>query len=118
MNREGVPINFHIVSSIWSIIKSEVDCVTTSTRIVLGNACNTNFWLDPWCGSPLVNQIQDPDGLNTNILVSNFLHNGSWNFLIHMIHKIRNLSLISDQITIPIDNMVDNKIWLTLVLEI
>lgn len=57
-----------------------MDCVTSNRKIVLGNGCNTNFWLDYWCVPPIVNLIQDHDAINTNTLVSDFLYNGSWNF--------------------------------------
>lgn len=112
MLREGTPIKHHITSSIWSNIKSEIDYVTSNIRFVLGNGCNTNFWLDSWSGPPLMNLIQDHDDFKIHTLVSDFLHHDTWNFPNHVINKIPNLSLIANPITIPLDNIADNKIWI------
>lgn len=75
--REGTLIKYQIASSILSNIKSEMNCVTSNTRIILGNGYNKKFWLDSWCDPPLVNIIQDHGDINNHILVSDFLHNGS-----------------------------------------
>lgn len=32
---------------------------------------STTFWPDPWCGPPLVNRIQDVNGINTNTWFQN-----------------------------------------------
>ncbi|XP_050884720.1 uncharacterized protein LOC127087846 [Lathyrus oleraceus] len=107
-----IHIKYHITSSIWSSIKSEVDGVSNNIITILDDGCNTNFWLDHWCDPPLISRIQDPEDIDTNYLVSDFLHNGSWNLPTHIINKIPNLSLIAGRITIPIDSMLDSRIWI------
>lgn len=57
--RNKKPIKYNIASSIWSSIKPELVLVTSNTINILGNGCNTNFWLDSWCSPPLVNLTQN-----------------------------------------------------------
>lgn len=84
--------------------------MSNNTIIILGDGRNTNFWLDHWCDPALISRIQDFEDINTNYLVSDFLHNGSWYFPADIINKIPNLSLIACGITIPMDSIVDSKI--------
>lgn len=91
--RDGRSINYNISSSIWSIIKNELVLVTSNTRNILGNGCNTNFWLDSWCGPPLVNLIQNQENINTHTMVSDFLPNSSWKFPFTITNMILNLCL-------------------------
>ncbi|KAI5412083.1 hypothetical protein KIW84_056950 [Lathyrus oleraceus] len=64
--RDGIPFKYHITSSIWSNIKSEVEGVSNNTRIILSDGRNTNFLLDHWCDPHLISRIQDPEDINTN----------------------------------------------------
>lgn len=75
--KDGKPIQYNIASYIQRSIKNELVLVTSNTRNILGNGCNTNFWLNSWCAPPLVNLIQNQENINTHTMVSDFLHHGS-----------------------------------------
>jgi hypothetical protein len=48
------PISYHVYSSIWSIIKHKFVEVSEQATWQLGTGENIRFWLDSWCGVPLV----------------------------------------------------------------
>jgi hypothetical protein len=76
--RKGKVIRYHIFSSLWSSIKDEVEVVRDNTVWLLGNGDNINFWLDNWCGDPLVEQLGIPDHIRPLLTasVSDFIVNG------------------------------------------
>jgi hypothetical protein len=59
--RKGKTIQHHIFSSIWSSIKEEFNVLKDNTVWLVGNGERINFWLDSWCGDPLVEQLGIPD---------------------------------------------------------
>jgi hypothetical protein len=65
--RKNNTITHHISSSIWSSIKDSYFELMDNTSWLLGRGDNINFWLDEWCGQPLVHTLQIPSHLHQNI---------------------------------------------------
>jgi hypothetical protein len=78
--RKGKAIQYHIFSSLWSSIKDEFDVVRDNTVWLLGNGVNINFWLDNWCGDPLVEQLRIPIHIRHLLTssLSDFISHGQW----------------------------------------
>lgn len=78
--KKGRSSSYHTSSSIWMSIKKDFGVVNQCSRSIIGDGLGKNFWFDAWIRPPLILSIQTHDVLDTNIIMSNFLHNGSWNF--------------------------------------
>lgn len=50
--RNKAPSTYHLYSSIWS--KHEYLTIISNSYSLIGNCLNTNFWLNYWRGSPLI----------------------------------------------------------------
>ncbi|XP_058775611.1 uncharacterized protein LOC131649884 [Vicia villosa] len=76
-------INYHIFSSIWSSIKAEWPTLIRNCAWILGNGSNINFWLDNWCGNPLVLstsvEFLNLHDISLKSKVRDFIHDSSWN---------------------------------------
>ncbi|MCI46276.1 RNA-directed DNA polymerase (Reverse transcriptase), partial [Trifolium medium] len=60
LRKQGI-ISHHISSSIWSSIKDSHAELMENSSWLLGKGDNINFWLDDWCGAPLVQTLHIPD---------------------------------------------------------
>jgi hypothetical protein len=74
------PISYHIFSSIWSSVKHKFHEVCSNSSLQIGNGEDINFWLDPWCGNPLVQSLDIPPHLHLFLKakVKNFIENQRW----------------------------------------
>lgn len=84
--KNNSPIRYHILSTIWTGIKSNFDtfCNNSSWSVDFGK--DIKFWLDSWYGDPLINftsfvflVVKD---ISPNTYVSNFIVDGLWKFLV------------------------------------
>jgi hypothetical protein len=55
--RNGVPINHHIFSSIWSSVKQEAPIILENSCWKVGLRISINLWIDHWCGLPLATSL-------------------------------------------------------------
>jgi hypothetical protein len=103
--RKGKAIRYHIFSSLWSSIKEEFEVIQDNSVWLLGNGENINFWLDRWCGEPLVEQLHIPEHVRPYLssLVSDFIFNGHWNIPSQITEKFPNLNSIVSKVMIPME---------------
>ncbi|KAK2430924.1 hypothetical protein QL285_029213 [Trifolium repens] len=111
--RKGKAIRYHIFSSLWSSIKDEVEVVRDNTVWLLGNGDNINFWLDNWCGDPLVEQLGIPVHIRPLLTasVSDFIVNGRWSIPAQLSLMFSNLESIIAAVVIPMELENDTLLW-------
>jgi hypothetical protein len=111
--RKGKVIRYHIFSSLWSSIKDEVEVVRDNTVWLLGNGDNINFWLDNWCGDPLVEQLGIPVHIRPLLTasVSDFIVNGRWSIPAQLSLIFSNLESIIAAVMIPMELKNDTLLW-------
>lgn len=111
--RKDRVIKHHISSSIWNGIKDKYSEILFNSSWLLGNGDNINFWLDHWCGTPLVSQLQIPENLHCslNSKVSMFIVNGQWVVPQILQTHYPQLQQIINQIDIPLVSKEDEFIW-------
>jgi hypothetical protein len=80
---------------------------------LLGNGENINFWLDKWCGDPLVEQLHIPVQFRHSLSssVSDFIFNGHWNIPSQLSTMFSNLNSIVSKVLIPMEACNDNFLW-------
>jgi hypothetical protein len=103
--RNGKAIRYHVFSSIWSGIKNELDVINDNSVWLLGNGSNINFWVDKWCGEPLVEQLGIPLHLHHLLTssVSDYISNGQWNIPTQLSLMFTNLHSIVSTVSIPME---------------
>jgi len=106
-------ISHHIFSSIWSSVKLEMDNLNANFSWVVGNGEKINFWLDSWCGDPIVDTLNLPNHLHSNLTttVSDFIHNHHWNFPDFVFDTFPGLRQISMQVILPLHCKEDKLVW-------
>jgi hypothetical protein len=74
------PICYHVFSSMWSSIKHKFPDIKCNSFWNLGNGQDINFWLDNWCGEPLVEMLQIPPHIHNSLTSSMdmFITNHEW----------------------------------------
>jgi hypothetical protein len=84
--KKGKAIRYHVFSSLWSGIKDEFAVINDNSVWLLGNGTQINFWVDHWCGDPLVEQLGIPVHLRSSLtsLVSDYISNGEWSIPSHL----------------------------------
>lgn len=111
--KKGRVIKHHIYSSIWSGIKDELEVIYDNSVWLVGDGSNINFWLDSWCGDPLVDQLHIPAQFR-NLLsakVSDFIVNGQWSIPTQLSSMFSSLSSIISTVSIPMESTQDTFIW-------
>jgi len=80
---------------------------------VVGNEEKNNFWLDSWCGDPIVDTLNLPYHLQSNLTatVRDFIHNSHWNFPDFVSNTFLGLRNFFMQITLPLDYKEDKLVW-------
>lgn len=107
------PIKHHVSSSIWSGAKHKFQTVQDNVTWKIGNGETIRFWLDSWCGDPLITLLNIPDHLHHLLQskLSNYLMNHSWSvpqaFLVAYPQLHQKLLLT----TIPNSYKEDKIIW-------
>jgi len=98
------PVKFHISSSIWSGIKHKYSEVILNFSWLVGNGTNINFWIDNWCGAPLVSSLNIPPDVQPLLksTVSNFINDFTWNLPSSLTQIFPNLQLLIDKVCIPV----------------
>ncbi|WJX12769.1 hypothetical protein P8452_03227 [Trifolium repens] len=111
--KKGKAIQHHIFSSIWSSIKEEYSMIKDNAAWLVGNGENINFWLDSWCGDPLVDQLDIPEQVRPFLTaqVSDFITNGLWSIPPALSNMFSNLSSIISQVPLPLETTHDKFIW-------
>jgi hypothetical protein len=107
------PISYHISSSIWSSIKHKFSEVILNSSWLLGNGENINFWLDPWCGEPLIHTLSIPAHLHTSLKanVKCFIENSQWKIPSCLLLAYPNLKSLVEQVVIPLVDKEDKLLW-------
>jgi hypothetical protein len=107
------PISYHIFSSIWSSIKHKFEEVSENSVWQLGNGENIRFWLDSWCGVPLVTALSIPAHLHHLLqsTVDNFIVNFKWSIPLCILNAYPQLQSFLDKVTIPLVPEDDNLYW-------
>jgi ribonuclease HI len=111
--RHGKAIRYHVFSSIWSGIKKELGVIHDNSVWLLGNGANINFWVDKWCGDPLVEQLGIPLHLHhlLNSSVSDYISNGQWNIPPQLSLMFTTLPSIVAAVAIPMEHDNDRLLW-------
>lgn len=106
-------INYHIFSSLWTRIKSQIMHIRDNTTWLLGDGKNINFWWDNWSGVPLTVLLNIPDHYQQHLhsTVNDFIHNSQWNVPQALQVIFPNLVQHISNITIPIIQKEDQLIW-------
>jgi ribonuclease HI len=106
-------ISYHIFSSIWSSIKHKFEEVSKNSVWQLGNGENIRFWLDSWCGVPLVTALSIPAHLHHLLqsTVDNFIVNFKWSIPLCILNAYPQLQSFLDNVTIPLVPEDDNLYW-------
>jgi hypothetical protein len=80
---------------------------------LVGNGENINFWLDSWCGDPLVDRLDIPEQIRPFLTsqVSDFIANGHWSIPPSLSNMFNNLSSIISQVSLPLEATHDKLIW-------
>jgi len=79
--RDNKPINHHVFSSIWSSAKHKFSTLQEQVTWKIGNGEDIRFWLDPWCGEPLISAFNIPSHLHNHLQtkLSVFINENRWN---------------------------------------
>ncbi|MCH91017.1 putative ribonuclease H protein [Trifolium medium] len=103
------PISYHIFSSNWSSVKNNLQEVYYNSSWQIGNGEEINFWLDPWCGEPLVLSLAIPSQMHylLKAKVKDFIEDQSWKIPKCMLLAYPNLQNLVDSITIPLSEKDD-----------
>ncbi|GAU48100.1 hypothetical protein TSUD_133200 [Trifolium subterraneum] len=111
--RNGRQISHHIFSSLWSGLKGVYEDFKHHSSWLLGNGGNINFWLDNWCGQPLVHSLNIPDWIHPHLksTVKAFIVNHQWSIPQALQLAFPNLSNIVQNITIPLGEVEDKTVW-------
>jgi hypothetical protein len=112
LRKNGI-ISHHISSSLWSSCKDSYADLVENSSWLLGNGDIINFWLDEWCGNPLVHYLQIPDQFHNHLSakVEDFIVNKHWKFPDSVLGLFPNLSNIVSKISIPLDSKEDTLVW-------
>jgi len=105
-------ISYHIYSSIWSSIKSEMVNIDANCRWLIGNGENINFWLDPWCGEPFASVLNIPTQAHQNLSarVSDFIVESNWSFPSAVDDVFPILKQMALQVTLPFADRDDSML--------
>jgi hypothetical protein len=106
-------IHHHIYSSLWSSIKEEISTMFDNSFWLLGNGKDINFWNDKWCGPSLSEVFNIPTHISKNLVssISDFILNGQWHIPPQLSQRFNNLSLLVQQVTIPLEPTQDLLLW-------
>jgi hypothetical protein len=87
--KHGKPINYNIASSIRSGLKSHLSLVYEHSSWTIGNGKSVNFWTGKWLTKPIVESLNIPTHLhsNLNMRVSDYILDGHWNIPDYLIQK-------------------------------
>lgn len=99
-------------SWLWQSLLQGRDLLLQGVRWQVGNGSNINFWTQKWIPYPEDFNIRKPRGPFTpNVLVSDFMTNGSWNLSkLEAVVLPEEVSVIS-QILISSTNSRDKIVW-------
>jgi len=105
-------ISYHIFSSLWSSMKTEVTTVKKNSSWLIGDGTIVNFWNDRWCGEPLANQLHLNHQLSMQLSakVCDFINNGQWEIPAFMQAYFPNLSNLVNQVIFPSHQVVDSLV--------
>lgn len=92
-------------------MKHEYINIISKSRFLIGNGLYADFWIDEWCGLPLISTIQDPSLINFKTMVSYFLYDGSWFFPNSVLSLVLDPPLLVRQVTLPLDSLDDSMVW-------
>ncbi|GAU15839.1 hypothetical protein TSUD_236550, partial [Trifolium subterraneum] len=111
--RNGRQISYHIFSSLWSGLKGVYEDFKQHSSWLIGNGGNINFWLDNWCGQPLVHSLNIPDWIHPHLksTVKAFVVNHQWSIPQALQLAFPNLYNIVQNITIPLGEVEDKTVW-------
>ena len=113
MLRQSTCISHHIFSSIWSAIKNEFLVIKENSSWIIGNGENINFWLDAWCGDPLIQSLNLQPSQISNFppRLCNYIQNAHWHILVEVGQLIPILNFLVSQVTLPSQPHDDLLIW-------
>lgn len=102
----------HIISSfVFHLVKHEYINIISKSRFLIGNGLYANFWIEEWCGLPLISSIQNPSLINVKTMLSYFLYDGSWFFPNSALSLVLDPPLLVRQVTLPLDSLDDSVVW-------
>lgn len=78
--KKGMITPHHFSSSIWCNINKYFKNLSQDSIINIINGLNTNLWMDNWLGVPLINLVQHPHQIDTNLMVASYIDHGSRHF--------------------------------------
>jgi hypothetical protein len=107
------PISYHIFSSVWSSVKHKFYDICSNSSWQVGNGEMINFWLDPWCGDPLVHSLNIPQHLHPLLKakVKDFIDNNRWKIPTCLLLAYPALQSLTDNIIIPLREKEDKFFW-------
>jgi hypothetical protein len=111
--KNGIVINHHVFSSIWSSVKSEYSIIMNNASWKVGSGLNINLWLDSWCGKPLFQSlnIQQNDLLWLPSKVSDIIQDQKWLIPNHLDLLFPNLKNIVQKVILSVEPSEDQLCW-------
>lgn len=107
------PISYHISSSVWSSVKHKFNEISSNSSWLVGNGEMINFWLDPWCGEPLVLALDIPYHLHPYLKakVTHFIENKKWKIPACLMVAYPAIHSLIHSVTIPLGDKEDKLFW-------
>jgi len=77
--------------------------IKENSRWIVGDGAEINFWLDAWCGDPLIQTLNLKSSQISSfpLKLCNYIHDFHWHLPEEVTHLIPNLDLLVAQVTIP-----------------
>ncbi|XP_024632903.1 uncharacterized protein [Medicago truncatula] len=111
--KNGKFISYHIYSSLWRSMKSELFISSANSTWLIGDGTFINFWNDSWCGEPLSHQLHLNPHISGHLFakVCDFIHNGKWEVPQFLLAYFPTLANLVSQVTLPMHPTSDRWIW-------
>lgn len=111
--RNNNPIRYHILSSIWSGAKHKYSTLQDQVTWKIGNGESIKFWIDPWCGDPLITtfNIQDPLHFQSQARISDYIAENRWYVPQDILDAYPSLVQKLNLTTIPNTYKEDKIVW-------
>jgi hypothetical protein len=114
----GKPKEYYLTSSIWPGMKQFVHLIHQNGSWSVGNGEKIHFWTDKWLDVPIVDHWHIPLHMHKSLqmLVADYVVNGSWSLPEYFIHKDGVLADKILKVIIPLEMSLINLTGLILLI--